>query len=132
KIFGDTIEIYVGVGANNAYLGLGKGSMDLVKSVIDRSAAEPNKPVSPFSLSVALGPICRFAASMNPNDSQAQAIGQIFEMAKGKDHILVNVKTISNGVTYRIEVESGILEAIGQMSKMAMHRGGAQGGGFGS
>jgi hypothetical protein len=128
KIFGDTFEVYFGVGRDSGWVGFGKGSLELVKSVIDRSAAEPNKQISPFQLSIALGPICRFAASMNEGDPKSAAMVQLFDMAKGKDHILVNVKTIPNGVTYRVEVESGILEALGQMSKMAMHRGGAQGG----
>jgi hypothetical protein len=131
KIFGDAVELYIGAGPDSAYVALGKGSMDLVKSVMDKSTAEPNKPVQPFQLSIALTPILKFAASVNPNDPHVSMVAQQFEQAKGKDHILVNAKPISNGMTYRLEVEDGVIEAIGQISRTAMQQQGGPAGGFG-
>jgi len=131
KIFGDAVELYIGAGPESAYVALGKGSMELVKSVMDKSASEPNKPVQPFQLSIALTPIMKFAASVNPNDPHVAMVAQQFEQAKGKDHILVNAKPISNGMMYRLEVEDGIIEAIGQLSRTALQQGGPGGFQFG-
>ncbi|HEY2761501.1 MAG TPA: hypothetical protein VGI75_12180 [Pirellulales bacterium] len=136
KIFGDTVEVYVGVGPDSAYFAFGKDSLTLVKSVIDASAADPNKTVQPFKLSVALAPIFDFAAWATPDNPKAKMMAQAFDSVKGKDHVLVGAKLIPNGVTYRLDVEDGVLEAVGQASKAAMSmqrgpRGGAPGGNFG-
>jgi len=132
KIFGDAVELYIGAGPDSAYVALGKGSMELVKSIMDQSAAAPNKQVQPFQLSIALTPILKFAASVNPNDPHVAMVANQFELHEGKDHILVNAKPISNGMQYRVEVEDGVIEAIGQISQTAMRQqGGAGGFGFG-
>jgi len=131
KIFGDAVELYIGAGPDSAYVALGKGSMELVKSVMDQSAAEPNKPVQPFQLSIALVPILKFAASVNPNDPHLATVANQFELHEGKDHVLVNAKPISNGMQYRLEVEDGVIEAIGQIGQAAMQRQGGGAGGFG-
>ena len=128
KIFGDVVELYIGTGPDSAYFALGKGSLELLKSVMDKSASEPNKPVQPFQLSIALTPILKFAASVNPNDPHVAMVANQFELAQGKDHILVNAKPISGGMMYRVEVEDGIIEAIGQISRAAMQQQGGPGG----
>ncbi len=45
----------------------------------------------------------------------------------GKDHIAVNAKVVSNGMSYRIMLEEGVLKAIGAAA-IASHGGGHQGG----
>ena len=129
KVFGDTVELYIGAAPNAAYAAVGKGSLDLVKSVIDRSAADPNKSVQPLTLSIALAPIFKFAANLDPNNSQLTMLAGAFEKAKGKDHILVSAKLIPNGLTYRLEVEDGVLTNLGATAKAHM-QGGPAGGGF--
>ncbi len=119
KIFGDTVDVYFGAGKDSAYAALGKGGLDLAKSVIDKSAAEPNKSVLPFQLSVALAPIFNFASSVN-NEPGLAAFAGALQSTQGKDHILVNAKPISNGITYRVQVEEGVLQAVGDMSKAKM------------
>ncbi|HTQ37459.1 MAG TPA: hypothetical protein VMJ32_00425 [Pirellulales bacterium] len=126
KIFGDTVDIYFGAGPQNAYIAAGKGSLDLVKAVIDHSAAEPNKAVPPLQMSIALTPIADFVGSLN--DAQAAAGGAAFSQAlsqtPGKDHVTLNAHLIPNGFTYRLMVEEGVLKAIGAM---ATHTGGPGG-----
>jgi len=126
KVFGDTLEVYFGAGKESAFAAFGKGSLELAKSVIDKSAASPNKAVLPFQLSIAMAPIFNFAASVN-NEPGVTAFAGALQSSQGKDHILVTGKPISSGITYRVEVESGILQAVGDMSKAKM-MGGAPGG----
>ncbi len=126
KVFGDSVDVYFGAGHDGAYVALGKGSLDLAKAVIDKSAAEPNKSVLPFQLSVALAPIFSFASSLH-NDDDVAGFASALQSTQGKDHILLTAKPISNGITYRLQVEEGILQAAGEMSKKKMMRG--QGGG---
>ena len=121
KVFGDTVEIYFGAGKECVYSALGKGSMDLVKAVIDQSAAQPNKAVPPVQLSVAMGPIFDFASSMDPTNPQLSDIVKAISNMKGKDRILMNGRMIPNGVTYRLELEEGVLDVIGAAIQSSMH-----------
>jgi hypothetical protein len=130
KIFGDSVDVFIGIGPDSFYFAFGKDSLTLTKSVIDASAADPNKTVPPFKLSVALAPIFDFAAWATPDNPKAKMMAQAFDSVKGKDHVLVGATLIPNGVTYRLDVEDGVLEAIGQASKAAMSmRGGPRAGG---
>jgi hypothetical protein len=114
KILGDSVDIYFGAGPNSAYIAAGQGSLDLVKSVIDRSAADPNKAVPPVQLSVALTPIVDFIGSINEkNAAHADAIKKVLSQTPGKDHVTVNARSISNGMSYRLQLEEGVLKAIG-------------------
>jgi hypothetical protein len=125
KVFGDTVDVYFGAGKDSAFAALGKDSLALAKSVIDKSAAEPNKATLPFQLSVALSPIVNFAASVH-NEPGLMAFAGALQSSQGKDHITMNAKPIPNGITYRVNVEEGILQAVGDVSKAKM-MGGAPG-----
>lgn len=122
KVFGDMVDIYIGAGKESVYIGLGKGSLDLVKSVIDQSAAQANKPVPPVQLAIAMGPIFDFASSMDPGNPQLSEIAKAITNMKGKDRVLMNGKMIPNGVTYRLELEEGVLNVIGAAIQSSMHR----------
>ncbi len=131
KVFGDAVDIYIGAGKQSAYVALGKGSLDMAKAVIDQSAAQANKAVPPMQMTVALGPIFDFAAAMDPNNPQLGEIVKAISGMQGKDRILVNAKVISNGITYRLELEEGVLDVIGAAIQSSMHRMGPGGPGPG-
>jgi hypothetical protein len=127
KIFGDTVDIYFGAGPNSTYVAAGKGSLELVKSIIDRSAAEPNKAVPPVQLSIALMPIADFIGSVaEKNADHVEAIKQVLNQSPGKDHITLVTHMITNGISYRLQLEEGVLKAIGAAAMSG--RGGPHGG----
>ena len=39
KLFGDSLDVYLGIGDKSAYLAFGKGSLEVLKSIIDKPAA---------------------------------------------------------------------------------------------
>jgi hypothetical protein len=119
RVFGDTLDVYFGAGKESAYLAAGKGSLEMLKGAIDRSAASPNKSVLPFQLTIALSPIIDYAASIHSNP-QLDAFSKALAANKGKDRILVTEKPISNGVNIRVAVEEGILQAAGAVGQARM------------
>lgn len=126
KIFGDSVDIYFGAGPTSAYFAAGKGSLDLVKSVIDHSAAEANKAVPPAQVSIDLTPIADFVGSINEKcAAPAEKVKEVLSQTPGKDHVTLNARLISNGVTYRLQFEEGVLKAIGAAA-MASRKGGPQ------
>lgn len=121
KLFGNTIDVAIGIGRQTAYFALGRDCLEAVKGVIDNSAAAPQKSVPPMEMTFALAQIMEAAATFADEDDQAQLEGiadMLSNEANGRDHVRVVVQPIPNGARTRIEAEEGVLRAIG-MAAMA-------------
>ena len=116
RVLGDELVVVVGTGSKSVYLALGDGGVDLIKKVIDSSASN-NKDASPMILSVALGPILRFAAKFE-NDPKFAALADALADAQGKDHISIEAIPIDRGMSYRLGIENGVLQLIGKAASM--------------
>ena len=125
--FGENLDVAVGIGEKSAYFAVGQDGVARLKEVIDQSAAAAGNSVPPFQISLSLEPIMAFAQSIDDNPI-VSTIADALKQAQGKDHILIHAKTIPNGVTYRLEVEEGVVKAVGQA--IQLFGGGAVGGGF--
>ncbi len=110
QALGDKIEVVLGTGEKSAFIGFGNSAMDLIKKVIDESAAAGAKKVNPAEITISLGPILAFAAKMDPDNAQLKAVAAAVEEAQGRDRISVLVKTIPRGVSYEIKVDEGVIE----------------------
>jgi hypothetical protein len=114
KVFGETLEIVLGMSDQSVYLAVGRDAAKTLKEVIDKSKAEPNKAATPFRISVAATPIAKFAASVTegPPKQIATMIGVMLDQAAGKDHLSITTKAIANGASTRIELEQGMLKVL--------------------
>ncbi len=126
KVFGEKLDVYVGVGDKAVYVAAGKDSLAFIKSIIDSSAASANKKVLPLQLTVSVSDIFGFAASVKP-DGPAAMVKDKASSLKGKDRILVTGKPISNGVTGRLEIEDGVMQLISLVAKARAAAGFQQG-----
>jgi hypothetical protein len=131
RLFGENLDIAVGIGQKAVYFALGRNAMDEVKKVIDASAAAPNKPTAPMELTLSLGQIMTAAQSFADEDDKPQ-IEMIANMlaneANGRDHVRMVGQPIENGIRMRLEAEEGVLRAIGMAAMQAQMQ--AAGGGF--
>ena len=116
KVLGDKMVAVVGTGATSVYFAFGNDSMELLKQVIDGSVAA-NAKTSPMTLNVALTPILEFAASVD-DDPIVAGLAEALKNSQGKDHVAISSKAIPRGVAYRVEVEEGVLQLIGQAAKL--------------
>jgi len=116
KLFGETVDIAIGIGKESAYFSMGRNCLDVLKGVIDTSAASPQKSIAPMEMTFALSQIMETAAGFADGDERA-TIERISEMlsdeASGRDHVRIVVQPIPNGARTRIEAEEGVLRAIG-------------------
>ena len=119
KIIGDQLSMAVGVGPTSAYIGFGHDCVNHLKQVIGKQTK--NQKALPFELTVALAPIMEFASNVDDNP----AINSIADALKAndKDHVRLSVRPLKNGFTYRIELEEGILQAIGTGIRMSSNGG---------
>jgi hypothetical protein len=137
RFFGETLEIVLGVNDQSAYVAFGRDAAGLLKQVIDKSQAEPNKEVPPMKLSIAATPIAEFVAAAAAQDDPAAAqmagmMAQVLSKHAGKDHVTIVSEPVENGSRLRIEVEQGILAVIPAIAAQAAMGGGrARPGGFG-
>ncbi|MEX0819324.1 MAG: hypothetical protein WD070_07015 [Pirellulaceae bacterium] len=116
KILGEKLVTVIGTGPTSVYLAFGDDSMELLKKVIDGSAAATGE-IPPLTFNVSLEPILAFAASVDDNPMIA-GLAEALKNGQGKDHIAISAKAIPRGVAYRVEVEEGVLRLIGQAAKL--------------
>jgi hypothetical protein len=126
KLFGEKLDIVVGIGKEAVYFGLGRDALESVKKVIDDSAANPKKPVAPMEMTVALGQIMNAAKELADEDEKPQ-IEMVADMlaneASGRDHVRMVAQPVDNGVRMRIEAEEGVLRAIGMAAMQQQMQG---------
>jgi len=116
QLFGDTMEVAIGIGKKSAFFALGRDCLAAVKDVMDRSAANPEKSVAPAEMTIALQKIMEVAATFADEEDKPnlEKIADMLENnVEGRDHVRVVVQPIPNGARTRIEAEEGVLRAIG-------------------
>lgn len=113
-LFGEQMDLVVGLGAQSAYVAWGRGAADALKAVIDASAAAPATPVKPMELTVTLSRILEALKTVAP-EGERQAIetaAGILAAAAGQDHVHVIAQPVENGMQMRFEAERGVLQVI--------------------
>lgn len=121
KLFGENIDVVVGISETSAYLSVGRDAASTLKQVIDQSKAQPDKQIPPMRISLAAGPIAKFVAEITEDEmgkQMATMIGAMLEKSGGKDHLTLTSKPIPNGAAVRLEVEEGLLQVIGSLGQM--------------
>jgi hypothetical protein len=97
------------------YLAAGKDAQSLLKTVIDRSAAEGEKACPPFQVELAALPMLKFFAKV---DDRPLLPGLIEKLeASGNDRIIITSQPIPRGSSIRVEVQEGLLKLIGDALK---------------
>ncbi len=116
QIFGEAVEVVIGIGKDSAYLALGRDCVEALKGIIDTSAANPQKSIPPMEMTFSLGQIMEFAAAVADEDAQPliETISSMLaDEASGRDHVKILATPIPNGIRTRFELEEGVLKAIG-------------------
>jgi hypothetical protein len=128
QLLGDTMEIAVGTGGKSAFFAIGKNAVAATKAIIDASEANSGKQVPPFELTASLGKILGTVAKIDPNPVVTRVAEMLESEAQGRDHVKIVEHIVDNGVKVRIELEEGVLRAIGTAVEEGQKA--AQGGGF--
>ncbi|NOZ39316.1 MAG: hypothetical protein GXP24_03715 [Planctomycetes bacterium] len=125
ELFGETLDMAVGIGKETAYFALGRDCLKAIQGIMDTSAASPQKSVPPMEMTFALAQIMETIATFADEDDKAQ-IEMIANMlsneANGRDHVRIVVQSIPNGARTRIEAEEGVLRAFGMAAKAAQEK----------
>lgn len=112
KVFGESLEVALGVGDEGIYFGVGANSLSAVKSAIDNSTEAKIVPSMQVSLSVTK--LVKFAASIVPDlpPEGREILGKIVGLT-GDDKISITVEPIPNGSRLRIQLDEVAIKALG-------------------
>lgn len=126
KLVGEEVDLVIAVGDESAYLAVGRGAMDALKKIVQRSQSERGKPAQPFQVSVALVPLLKFLAAVGDESARqnAQHMADAIKGLAGKDAMRLTVSPIERGVQIRLEAEEGVLKAAASATPAAVPLGG--------
>ncbi len=134
KLFGDTLEVVLGINDTSVYVAFGRDAMATLKRSIDTSASAEGKKVPPMRISLSATPIAKFIAEMAPDaqtKGMAGMLALVLQQSGGKDHITITSRGIPNGSSTRVEIEGGLLKVIAVVAEIMQQRAGAGGPGGG-
>lgn len=122
KILGEEVMLALGFGKDRAFLAIGENPVKSASSVLDKSKKSAKLP--PMQLQVKLGPLVKIGAESDEDNRElAETLVRLLE-ASEKDHISFTSAYIPNGTRVRIEIEEGVLEAVGKAAVLGVNRGG--------
>ena len=127
QVFGDKIDVALGVGDKSVYLAVGKDTLQTLKDIIDKSASGSSKAVLPAEFALSLGQVLNFISQFDGNPMVAAVAAEVAK-ANGQDHVRVQSKPMENGAVGHVELEEGVIRAIGAAAKMGIAGGGGPGG----
>jgi hypothetical protein len=115
---GDTLDVVLGIGDKQVFIAAGRDAAKTLKEAIDKSLSEAGKEIPASEIVVSALKIAKFVSAV-ADDDQAKAIADkmagTLEKSGGKDHLTIITKPITNGVRVRLELEEGILKALGEI-----------------
>lgn len=127
KLMGSSAQVIVGIGPQSAYVAVGADAATALKAVIDGSAAEPGKAITPMELTVSMSKVLGTIATVADADDKPalEMAASSLANSSGLDHLHMIAQNIANGVQFRFEVEEGVLQAFATMAMMQQHAGAA-------
>jgi len=124
NIFGDNLEVTLGIGKDRMYVAIGEEGIKAIKKVIENAGSSKTETAIPMNMSLALAPILKFAANTS-EDPNVQRIADALAQTNGKDHVRITNRSVTRGSVFRLEIEQGVIKAIGgAAANMGAARGG--------
>lgn len=115
QILGTELPIVIGTGKKSFFIAVGDGSDALLKSVLDVNESKGKTKVTPFEFVMQVGQFLRYAQSIESNPILDLAVEGIADYA-GKDHVMLQSRSVPRGMVYRFTIEEGVLRAAGSMN----------------
>jgi hypothetical protein len=120
-LVGDTLEMVVGVADDKVLVAVGRDAAKTLKKTIGQLKTTAGKEVPPLRISVAATSVAKFISEID-GDAQVKAtasmVAGMLAKAGQQDHVTVTAQPIAQGVRVRLELEEGLLKAIGSLTQM--------------
>jgi len=120
QLVGENLEVAAGFGDKYACCAIGKDALKTLKQAINQSAANSQQSVLPLQLSISLGQVADFVATVakEKDKPSVEKAAALLKESSGKDHVTVTATPIERGAKYRLELEEGVLKLLAQARKL--------------
>jgi hypothetical protein len=124
KMIGDSLEVVLGIGPKSVYIAAGRAPMDLVKTVIDKSSELAGKAVPPLRITLDAEKLAKLLAIVAKEEDRPKAAlaAELLAKSPSQDHVTLVASPIEGGVRLRLELEPGLLKALGMAASGAGKR----------
>ena len=124
KMIGDSLEIALGIGPKSVYIAAGRAPMDLIKTVIDKSSELAGKAVAPLRITLDAEKLAKLlsVAGEKADRPKAAMAAELLAKNASQDHVTLVASPIESGVRLRLEIEPGLLKALGMAASEAGKR----------
>lgn len=114
QVFGETLEVAVGVEEKIIYLAVGKNPLPALKHVIKESQNKDAASLPAAQSSLAVGQMLKFLAEWGEERDRlvAAKLASVLEQTPGKDHVKLTGTAIPGGLAWQLELEEGVVRAI--------------------
>lgn len=119
RIFGDTLDVVLGVADDRVYIAAGHEPAKKLKAVLDRSKANRDQELLPMRISFALRPIAKFLSELAEEENvkaKAAALAGALKQTDGNDHLVLTTSPTANGFRVRLEAQPGLLKVVGALA----------------
>jgi hypothetical protein len=120
-LVGDTLEVALGIADDKVLVAAGRDAAKTLKKAVGQLKTASDKEVSPLQIALSVTSIAKFVAEVG-DDAQVKAtasmVAGMLGRAGSKDHVTITAQPIAQGVRLRLELEEGLLKALGSMSQM--------------
>jgi len=98
--------------------------MDLVKTAIDKSSELAGKAVPPLRITLDTEKLAKLLAVVSKEEDRPKAAlaADLLAKSPSQDHVTLVASPIESGVRLRLEVEPGVLKALGMAASGAGKR----------
>src|SRR5205823_12852424 len=100
-------EIIIAIGNESVIIAGGKEAEARLKKVVDQSAQQRNKAVSPLELKVSLLPILKFYKSVDDNPLVNNLLGTLER--SGNDRVMLTNEASPRSSITRLEIQEGVI-----------------------
>ncbi len=115
-LVGDNLDVVLAIGDKKVFIGAGRDAAKTLKEAIDKSQSQAGKEVPASQVILSGLKIAKFVSAV-ADDEQikdiATKIADALDKSSGKDHLSIVSQPIDNGCRIRLEVEEGLLKAMG-------------------
>lgn len=124
SLYGDTLDVYVGVDANTVFYSFGADALNQLQSAIDRSKANGPIKAQPFRSRIDVAAIARFIAARDP-DRSASVTDLLAKLAAGTQKYAIQVQLLSPErasatLEGRLSIDDGVLSIAPDLVKVVM------------
>lgn len=117
EVFGDTLDVVFAVGPTTVLVAGGKDADALLGQVVSQNANVHDQPARPLEVVISLIPILQFSQSVKDNPMIKGILAGLEQ--SGSDKILVTNDSGARTSLTRVEVQEGVIKAIGAGAKAA-------------